>query len=112
MQCFRIVEHTTNALALTQALIDADATESQERALFDLFDDAQVQIHKGTPMSHGEFERRVYDIFPIQNGDYHSAEGFVTAAAREGKWIEVYEHMRRTGMNLPASVEELRDSVE
>ena len=46
-------------------------------------------------------------IFPVREDDKHSAEGFLIAAARDGRWRNVYEHMQRQGLNLPATFDDL-----
>ena len=81
-------------------VLESDLTESQVRAIFDLMDEASRTIRNGKPMSHHKFEERIYEIVPSHLGDYHFAEDIVSTLNDEGRWVEVYKHMKKDGMNI------------
>jgi len=82
------------------AVLEANLTESQIRAIYDLMDEALQTIREGKPMNHHEFEERIYEIVPSRRGDYHFAEDVVSTLNDEGRWVEVYKHMKKDGMNI------------
>lgn len=82
-------------------MLEANATEKQVKAVFALMDDYWTKVKAGTETrSHGAFEQRVYEIFPESAGDYHFAEGIVRTLRRERRYIELYDYMMKSGMNL------------
>ena len=112
VRVMRILDHVTKPKALDRSMIEVCATKDQEKALYDLLDAVSDQIKKRqTVMPPDEFERQVYEIFPLREDDKHSAEGFLIAAARDGRWRSVYEHMRESGMNLPAAFDDLETAT-
>jgi len=82
------------------AALEADLTKSQVKAIYDLMDEVFQTIRAGKPMNHHEFEKRIYEIVPSRFGDYHFAEDIVSTLNAEGRWIEVYKHMKKDGMNI------------
>lgn len=84
----------------TYTVLESDLTESQARAIFDLMDKALQTIKNGKPMSHHEFEEKIYEIVPSRRGDFHFAEDIVSTLNDEGRWVEVYKHMKKSGMNI------------
>jgi hypothetical protein len=52
------------------------------------------------PINHEEFDRRVFEIAPQHDGDYHYVEGIISTLNEEGRFQPVYEHMKQSGMNL------------
>ncbi len=108
IRMLRIVDHVAKPRALDRSMIEVCATKRQEKAFYDLMDHLSQQITVGQPVMAREiFERRVSEIFPAREDDTHSVEGFLIAAARDGRWRTVYEHMERNGVNLPASFDDL-----
>ncbi len=108
IRVLRIIDHVAKPKALDRAMIEVCATKSQEKALYDLMDDIANQITLGQPiMPRDTFERHLYEMFPLREDDTHSAESLLIAAARDGRWRIVYEHMQRNGLNLPASFDDL-----
>jgi len=81
-------------------VLEADLTESQVRAIFDQMDKALKTIKNGKPVSHYEFEERIYEIVPNRRGNYHFAEDVVSTLNDEGRWGEVYKHLKKDGMNI------------
>jgi ABC-type phosphate/phosphonate transport system substrate-binding protein len=81
-------------------VLESDLTESQVRAIFDLMDKVSKTIRDGKPISHHKFEESIYEIVPSRRGDYHFAEDIVSTLNDEGRWVEVYRHMKKDGMNI------------
>ena len=108
IRVLRMLDHVTKPKALDRAMIEVCATKSREKALYDLMDAIASQIALGQPVMPREaFATQVYDTFPVKEDDRHSPESFLIAAARDGRWRSVYEHMQRHGLNLPASFDDL-----
>jgi hypothetical protein len=81
-------------------VLESDLTESQVRAIFDLMDKVSQTIRDGRPISHHKFEESIYEIVPSHRGDYHFAENIVSTLNDEGRWVEVYKHLKKDGMNI------------
>ena len=108
IRVLRIIDHVAKPKALDRAMIEVCATKSQEKALYDLMDDIANQIKLGQPiMPRDTFERHLYEMFPLREDDKHSAESLLIAAARDGRWRTVYEHMQQNGLTLPANFDDL-----
>lgn len=85
----------------TYICLEHGLTEAQIKEIFDLMDEVGKAIFdKKTPMSHHEFEERVYQIVPSEKGNYHFAESIVATLNQTGQYTEVYQHMKKSGMNL------------
>lgn len=85
----------------TYNALEYGLTESQVKQILDLMDEVgNAILKKKTPMSHHEFEERVYRIAPAKRGDYHFAESIVRSLNKTGQYQEVYQHMKKSGMNL------------
>ena len=82
-------------------MLEADASRQQVDQVMGLMDSIRKTINSGgTPMSHGEFESRIYKIFPSRDGHYGFAEGIVSTLHDERKWEEVYDYYSKNGMNI------------
>lgn len=81
-------------------VLESDLTESQVRAIFNLMDEVSKTVRDGKPMSHHKFEESIYEIVSSRRGDYHFAEDIVSTLNDEGRWVEVYRHMKKDGMNI------------
>ena len=81
-------------------ILESDLTESQVKAIFDLMDKVSQTIRNGRPITHHKFEESIYEIVPSRHGDYHFAEEIVSTLNGEGRWVEVYRHMKKDGMNI------------
>ena len=81
-------------------VLESNLTESQVTAIYDLMDEAAKTIRNGKPMNDHEFEERIYKIVPSHRGDYHFAEDIVSTLNDKGRWVDVYTHMRKDGMNI------------
>ena len=97
---FIVVERATDAEPFLQLMISQDATEAQESAVYDLMNEVDGQLsQERDAMGHEDFEARISEIFP-EHRHKHFAESILIRLAREGGWERVYEHLRRSGMNL------------
>ena len=81
-------------------VLESDLTEFQVKAIFDLMDEVSKTIRSGKPMSHHKFEESIYKIVQSHHRDYHFAEDIVSTLNDEGRWVEVYRHMKKDGMNI------------
>jgi len=84
----------------TYLALETNLTHSQVEAILELMDKAQKSLRIGDPMNHAVFEGRVYEIVPIKNGDYHFAESIVATLNDSHQYSDVYEHMKKDGMNI------------
>ena len=81
--------------------LESGLTESQVNQIFKLMEEVSKAIfNKKTPMSHSEFEERVYQIVPTHKNDHHFAESIVRTLNKTSQYAEVYQHMKKSGMNL------------
>jgi len=85
----------------TYTALEYGLTESQINKIFALMDEVEDAIRSGKkPLNHSEFEDRVYEIVPSRQNDYHFAQDIVSSLNRTHQYQEVYQHMKRSGMNL------------
>ena len=77
-----------------------ELTERQASSILDLMDETRQAIEKGEDINHHKFEQKVYDIVPTENGNYHFAENIVSALNEESRYDDVYEYMKKDGMNI------------
>lgn len=82
------------------AALEANLTKSQVKAIYDLMDEEHQAIKTGKPINHHEFEKRIYEIVPSRRGDYHFAENIVSTLNDKGRWVEIYNHLKKDGMNI------------
>jgi hypothetical protein len=107
------VEHLEDRIEMLMELVDDDKypfmylalesglTKSQVNQIFHLMEEVSKAIYSGKePMNHSEFEDRVYNIVPTHRNDYHFAESIVRTLNARGQYQEVYQHMKKSGMNL------------
>jgi len=84
----------------TYLALEADLRRSQVDDIFRLMDEVRLSLKMGTPISHHIFESRIYEIVPSRNGDYHFAESVVRTLNDSNQYTDVFEHMKKDGMNL------------
>ena len=106
-----VMEEINNKFVMLLELVDSDrnpflymmleigATKQQIEAVYDLMDKTEKVIGERKKISHPEFEREIYRIFPKRYGHYHHAEGIVGTLGKQGRWILVYQYMKKNGMN-------------
>lgn len=81
--------------------LESGLSNSQVEQIFKLMEEvSKAIISKKTPMSHSEFEGRVYQIVPTHRNVYHFAESIVRTLNKKGQFQEVYQYMKKSGMNL------------
>ena len=97
---FAVLDTATAKEPFLRLMISLDATEAQEAAVYDLVGELDTQLAERRPaMDQFEFCDRVSQIFPGREPQ-HLAEAIVTRLAQDGEWDQVYQHLRRCGMNL------------
>ena len=97
---FNIVDTSTDKEPFMRLMISVDATDEQETAVYDLMNEVDEQITQSKQvMDTVNFCDRVYTIFPNHH-QQQLAESIVMRLAKEGGWDQVYEHLRKNGMNL------------
>jgi len=84
----------------THYTLECDLTKQQIDAIFSLMDEVHQSLSSANPIGHAEFERRVYEIVPNREGDYHFAEQIVATLKESQQYEDVYRHMKRDGMNI------------
>ena len=97
-QLMELVDPERNAFVFH--CMGANLSEHQVKAIYDLMDETRKGIKESKPIHHAEFERRVYEIVPSKNGDYHFAEGIVSTLYDKRRYEEVFKHMQKSGMNI------------
>lgn len=78
---------------VSRILFEYEITKLQYRKIMDLMDDYRKKINSKKKVSHGEFERNIYDIVPKENGNYHFCEEIALAFKEEHRWEEVFENL-------------------
>ena len=75
---------------LDRSVFEYKITREQYKAIMDVMDEYRVSIREGKECSHSEFERKLYDIVPDHNGDYHMCEELAKGFMDDGRWEEVF----------------------
>lgn len=86
----------------TFLVLENDLTHEQEKKILDLMGRVHNELHerKSKPMNYHEFEKALWEIVSSKDRDYHFAEDVVSTLNEEGRWTDVYEYMKKSGMNL------------
>lgn len=85
----------------TYLVLESGLTDDQVEKIFVLMEQVRKDIlAKKEPMNHNAFEKRVYEIVPTHNGDYHFAESIVLCFNDTDQYTEIYEYFKKNGMNL------------
>ncbi len=79
--------------------IEADLTEKQVNDIYDLMDQAAEIIKSGKRLALPRIEQGIYEIVPNKTGNYHFVKNIIGALNDEGRWVEVYNHLRDQGLN-------------
>ena len=79
--------------AVSRVLFEYEITQSQYTEIMNLMDDYRNRISNREDVSHGDFERCIYNIIPRQNGNYHFCEEIVLAFKELHRWEEVFENL-------------------
>lgn len=75
---------------LSRLLFEYQITQGEYRAIMDLMDELRSILDKHQKIYSGDFERRIYEIVPSCNGDYHFCEFIAKAFYEDGRWEEVF----------------------
>jgi hypothetical protein len=82
------------------SVLEANMNGKQVNQVLDLMTKAEESLKSEKPMNHIEFERAIYKIVPSQNGNYQFAKTIVMTLHDEERFNAVYEHFKKTGMNI------------
>jgi hypothetical protein len=80
--------------------LEVGLTKDQIEKILDLMDKVRKEINAGKSVSHHQFESKIYEIVPSRYGDYKFAEAIVLTLKEVGKYEDVYEYMKKNGMNI------------
>lgn len=75
---------------LDRSIFEYELTRDQYRAIMDVMEEYRVIIENNQDYSHCEFERKLYDIVPKHDGDYHMCEELAKGFMDDGRWEEVF----------------------
>ena len=78
---------------VSRILFEHEITQSQYRLIMDLMDEYRNRIRDNEDVSHGDFERRIYNIVPNKDGNYHFCEEIALAFKERNQWEEVFENL-------------------
>ena len=78
-----------------RALYEYDITKKQYNLIMDLMDKYRTKIDNKEQVSHGVFEREMYDIVPQHSGNYHFVESLTRAFWENDRWEEVFNNLYR-----------------
>jgi len=81
-------------------VLEAGLTKDQMDKILDLMDKMREEINASKPVSHHQFESKIYEIVPSKYGDYHFAEAIISTLRETGRYEHVYEYMKKNGMNI------------
>lgn len=79
-----------NNTGIDRLLFEYEITQEEYRKIMDLMDSMRNQLDKGEKISHGTFEREMYEIVPSRDGDYHMCEYIAREFMDAGRWEEVF----------------------
>jgi Spy/CpxP family protein refolding chaperone len=80
--------------------LEMNLTREQVRQIYGIMDEAHNSLSSQNPMNHNQFERRVSEVLREPLGSYAHAESILRAFNQSGEYTDVYQHMRRNGMNI------------
>lgn len=75
---------------LSHLLFEYQITSNEYLKIMDLMDELRIKLSKHQDVYSGEYERRIYEIVPSCNGDYHFCEFIAKAFYEDGRWEEVF----------------------
>lgn len=78
---------------VSRILFEHEITQSQYRLIMDLMDEYRNRIRDNEDVSHGDFERCIYNIVPNKDGNYHFCEEIALAFKERKRWEEVFENL-------------------
>ena len=81
-------------------ILEANLTEAQVTAIYDLMDQAMEMIRSGKKVELLKLENGIFQLIPEQNGNYHFVKDIVCTLKDEGRWVEVYNHLKENGTDI------------
>ena len=81
-------------------VLESNLTGNQVDGIYDLMDDFRNYIRAGHKIKHSDFEEELYKIVPSKQGDYHFAQDVVGSLNDEGRYTDVYEALKKSGMDI------------
>ncbi len=78
--------------------IEQDWTKEQVNKIFDLMDEVHKSLSTSKKIGAIEFERQVGSIVP--GSSYENAKSILLTFADQDKYMDVYEHLRKDGLNV------------
>ncbi|MDG6905028.1 MAG: DUF1878 family protein [Nitrososphaerota archaeon] len=81
-------------------VVENNLTKEQVDEIYLLMDDFTTYIHAGQKARLADFERELYKIVPSKDRDYHFAADVVGSLHDEEKYAELYDALKRRGMNV------------
>jgi len=79
--------------------LEQDWTKDQVTRIFDLMDEVLKSLSTPKKIGAIEFERRVKSIVP--DSSYETVKSILLTFGDEHKYMDVYEHLRKDGLNIP-----------
>jgi hypothetical protein len=79
--------------------LESGLSHDQVKKILDLMDNVRTSL-KTKPMGHVKFESEIFKIVPSHDGDYKFAETIILTLNDEHRYTDVYQHMKKDGMNL------------
>jgi len=81
-------------------VLEANLTEAQVKAIFDLMDQAVEIIRSGKKIEILKLENGFFEIIPEQKGNYHFVKDIICSLKDEGRWVEVYNNLKESGTDV------------
>ena len=81
-------------------VLEANLTESQVIGIYDLMDQATEIIRGGKELALCRIEQGIFELIPNKKGNYHLVKDIIGALNDEGRWVEVYNHLREKGADI------------
>lgn len=75
---------------LSRLLFEYRITRKQFEAIESLMEEYRENILSGYEVNSDDFEREIYNIVPLENGNFHFCEYITKSFMSEGKFEEVF----------------------
>ena len=82
-----------NNTSVDRLLFETNVNRKQYDTIMDFMEECRDRIYKGEKIKSAEFERRIYEIVPEHDGDYHFCESLALTFFDEGRWTEVFRYV-------------------
>ncbi len=79
-----------NNSPFSRELFECEVTRKEYLDIIKLLEEFQERINRQNPVSNGEYERRVYEIVPHLQGNYHFCKSVLKLLYENGDYKEVY----------------------